>query len=381
VDNWSDFNFGRWQINLCLIFECMIATKNYYSNEIFKKEMSTLFESNFQFIALTSELMNDRDFVTLDYEGTSVVAQNFKGVIKVFLNICSHRFNKIQTEQRGNRPLSCSYHGWTFDVNGFPVGLPQKHKFESLGDKREQLCLKEFHVEICGKFVFFRKEVAGIGLREYLGEFYDTLYDLSKWMGDQVYFGSTPHKTNWKLLVENVTECYHCALVHKDSFLARLGIGNANLEDVVLSGNHSSCHFPRTEVKGEKARKKLMAHLDGREFNHNSFYHIHIFPNLFVASAEGVFFYIGHALPISECETDMRIRYFGPNVEMTENKASLQNIINEESVRLGLTVVSEDQGILENIQKTIHLADKPGIVGDDEIRIKAFHSNYERLMS
>lgn len=361
----------------------MIPTKNYYDPEIFQEEMERLFDAHYQFACFASEVENDRDFVCVEYPGCSVVVQNFRGTIKAFQNVCSHRFNKLQTEDKGNRPLTCSYHGWTYDKTGFPVGLPKRDQFLT-GDverDREMLCLTEYAVEMCGKFVFFRKGDGSVSLREYLGEYYGTLEELSRHYGKQVYFGTTPHKCNWKLLVENVVECYHCALVHKDTFLARLGIGNGGIDDLKFAESHSSCHFPRTEVKGEKIRAKLMSHLDGREFSHNSFYHIHIFPNLFLASAEGTFFYIGHAIPVAPGETAMRIRYFGPNVEMTEKKSTLQDMINEESVALGLSVVGEDKGILENIQKAIQLTDKPGIIGDDEVRIRAFHGHYEAIMA
>jgi phenylpropionate dioxygenase-like ring-hydroxylating dioxygenase large terminal subunit len=65
------------------------------------------------------------------------VLQNFKGEIRAFANICSHRFNRIQTEPRGNRPLMCAYHGWNFDESGFPRGMPRREGFD-LSDR--ELC-------------------------------------------------------------------------------------------------------------------------------------------------------------------------------------------------------------------------------------------------
>src|SRR5690606_29503708 len=98
-------------------------------------------------------------------------------------------------------------------------------------------------------------------------------------------FGHVKHQANWKLLVENVLECYHCASVHPETFITGLGVGRKPISNVEMSAQgHSSSHFPRTPIKREALRKKIISHLDDRGLTHNSFYHIHIFPNLFISS-------------------------------------------------------------------------------------------------
>lgn len=189
----------------------MIPRKNYHRPEVLDQELERMFEPHFQFGALTAELARDRDFVCVDYQGTAVVLQNFKGELRAFANVCSHRFNRIQTEPRGNRPLMCSYHGWNFDETGFPRGMPRREGFPM--DDRERLCLTRYTVETCGGLVFFKKGAGGPSLREYLGEFYDVIAQITGYFGAEIDSGVTPHRANWKLLVENVLECYHCSVV------------------------------------------------------------------------------------------------------------------------------------------------------------------------
>lgn len=357
----------------------MIPRSAYYEPAVLDDELSRLFSGQYQFAALTTELENDRDFVCVDHQGASVVVQNFKGELRAFLNVCTHRFSPLQTEERGNRVLTCRYHGWSFDKTGYPVGMPKRESF-AFDDDREKLCLTRYHVETCGKFVFFRRGGGDETLRDYLGGFYDLLETIGGYFGPEIDYGTTPHAANWKLLVENVLECYHCSVVHPVTFGKTLGIGRAPIADVKVDGPHSSSHFPKTEIKDEKRRQKALAYLDRREFVHSSFFHIYIFPNLFISSAEGVSFYVGHALPTSAAETQLRFRLFGPRLELTRGQKATQDFVDQNSGTLGRAVIEEDRVILEAVQRGVRLADKDGVIGRDEVRIAEFVTAYETLM-
>ncbi|HEX8224744.1 MAG TPA: aromatic ring-hydroxylating dioxygenase subunit alpha [Allosphingosinicella sp.] len=360
----------------------MIPKENYYSDAILEQEIARLFLSGFQFAGLSHELANDRDFVCVDFLGTAVVVQNFKGVIKAFQNVCTHRFNRIQTEDRGNSPLRCRYHGWTFDVAGFPVGLPKRDQFLAAdGSNAQALCLPEYRVESCGSFVFFTQTDNPLTLADYLGDYWRVLEELSRHIGAETHFAHVPHAANWKLLVENVLECYHCAIVHPETFVTGLGVGLKPIEQVEFSGPHSSSHFPRSETKRENLRKKLLAHLEAREFAHDSFYHVHIFPNLFISSTEGTSFYVGHALPVSAGETRLRMRFFESSVPLDASGRKKQDIINQQATQLGARVIDEDRAILENVQRGMRLSTRPGALGADEIRIQRYMERYETLMA
>lgn len=357
----------------------MIPRENYFRPEILTEELGSLFQGQWQFGALAAELAADRDYVCVDYQGTAVVLQNFRGEIRAFANICSHRFNRIQPDLRGNRPLTCSYHGWTFDESGFPRGMPRRDGFAL--DDRERLCLTRFEVESCGNFVFYRRTGSGgPSLRVYLGRFYDVIARIGSYFGAEIDSGMTPHRANWKLLVENVLECYHCAVVHQETFVRTLGIGKAGIEQVEFDGPHSSSHFPRSAIGSEERRKKALAYLDAREFAHDSFFHIYIFPNLFVSSTQGLSFYVGQALPVSATETQLRYRLFEPKLSLTRGQRASQDLINRSGADLGRRVIGEDRDILENVQRGIELSEKPGIIGADEVRIAAYMDVYDRLM-
>ncbi len=358
----------------------MIPKRHYYAPEIFDLEAERLFRTGWHFACLSPEVGNDRDFVCLDYPGNSIVVQNFRGSVKAFQNVCTHRFNKIQTEDRGNRPLMCGYHAWTFDSTGFPAGIPRKAQILSEDTSRESLCLPQYQVETCGKFVFVRLDPAAGSLRDHLGEFYEVLEEISRHIGAETHFGAVGHAANWKLLVENVVECYHCAVAHTETFI-QAGFGKLPLDKVKISGSHSSSHFPRQAGAREAPRRRMFSHLAKREFVHDSFYHIYIFPNLFIASTEGMSFYVGQAIPVAPERSELRLRYYEANVELSAGQRLRQDGITQETNAIGLRLVDEDRRILENVQKGLRLTDKPGLVGQDEVRVRAFMDCYLAQMT
>jgi phenylpropionate dioxygenase-like ring-hydroxylating dioxygenase large terminal subunit len=69
----------------------MLPCENYYRPEILDNELDALFDPFWQFGAVSAELASDRDFVCVDYKGTSAVLQNFRGELRAFANVCSHR--------------------------------------------------------------------------------------------------------------------------------------------------------------------------------------------------------------------------------------------------------------------------------------------------
>lgn len=357
----------------------MIPITDYSDSVVFDRELSALFENGWQFIAMSDELSQDKDFVCIELPGTAIVVQNFGGKLRAFRNVCPHRLNLIQTEDHGNRPLVCRYHGWAFDEAGMTRSLPPRQRFSAGNDSRK-LCLERFHVESCGRFVFFSMEASPPPLSEYLGEFVNVLENLSRAMGSLTDYDTIDHNANWKLLVENVLECYHCGYVHSETFVKGLGIGKKPITDVQISLGHSSAHFPKSPTARDGLKARAVAHLSHRDFAHESFFHVHIFPNLFISSTEGTAFYVGHAVPVSAVKTRLRTRFLAPGVELDGRAQMRQDLMNAQAAILGKKVINEDKAILETVQRGIAAARQAPSLGLDEVRIEAFATTYcERM--
>jgi choline monooxygenase len=360
----------------------MIAKAAFLDEDVLRRESIALFADGFVFAGLTTELANERDFVTVDGAGAAIVVQNFKGELRAFQNVCAHQFAKVQVDVRGNRPLMCRYHGWNYDASGFPFGIPKRSEYELEGVPRECLSLKPYRVETCGIFVFVCALDCPIDLPAFLGSFRDTLEELSRHIGPEYKFAEIPHAANWKLLVENVLDNYHCTTLHPQTFLAD-GFCRTPPEQVVVDGPHSSFHVRRTPTgreEQEALRRRFLSHLAKRSLTHDSYFHIFIFPNLFVASTEGTTFFVGQALPHAAGQTNLRLRYLEP-AGLPARSRGRQDMVNQTYSENGLKIiVEEDLPVLETVQKGLAISDRPGFIGAGETRIRAWRESYARAM-
>lgn len=109
-------------------------------------------------------------FVTTRVGVVPLVAQNIKGRVVAFRNVCTHRFAVIHGEASGCGPLRCPYHGWSFDAEGVPVGLPfNPTDFQLDEEGRRRLALNPASLARCGRLVFVRVATGGPTLEEQMG--------------------------------------------------------------------------------------------------------------------------------------------------------------------------------------------------------------------
>ena len=87
------------------------------------------------FFVCPVDLMAEDDcHVTIDLPELSITLQNFRGTLQGFRNLCAHRQLPMRTAGFGRGPLRCQHHGWTYNADGIPVGIPD-------GDERVDLDL------------------------------------------------------------------------------------------------------------------------------------------------------------------------------------------------------------------------------------------------
>jgi phenylpropionate dioxygenase-like ring-hydroxylating dioxygenase large terminal subunit len=348
---------------------------HYINSEFFDKEISDIFETNWQFACMKSELSERFSYFVVEYGNKSYFVTNTgKDGIRAFKNICSHRANKIFLDDFGKRPIMCLYHNWTYNSEGKPINAFVKDFFES--PEESDLLLEQYEVQIVGEFVFVNIGNSKKTIKEQLGNFHNKLIEISNAIGKKITYDCNLHKANWKLLVENVLECYHCLPVHKNSLVERLGVGLKPYINFDFDNGNSSGHAPIDSEKVSPKRKKILKYMENRLYKHDSFYHLYVFPNLFVSSTEGSSFYIGHALPNAVGETNLRIRYFEGKIDSIEKFREYQDIINEDIINFGNEVLNEDKVIIQNVQKGLSISNKNLYLNEEEFRIKAFHEHY-----
>ena len=186
----------------------------YCDPAVFEREVERLFLRDWLYAGHASELPQPGSYLVYDIAGESViVARDAGGSLRAMVNVCRHRGSRVCSEASGRaRRFVCPYHGWTYGLDGALVrarGMPPD--FDAGAHSLRPLALEEFHGMV---FVSFAEGPASFDpVRREL----DTL--LAPFGLDQTRVAAQrryPVEANWKLVLENFEECYHCAPAHPE---------------------------------------------------------------------------------------------------------------------------------------------------------------------
>ncbi len=193
-----------------------LEARYYTDPEIFRIEQEGLFASAWQFAFHSSELASPGDYHCFDIAGDSLFAvRGSDDKIRIFHNVCQHRAHRL-LEGRGHLRSSivCPYHAWTYELTGALRSGPGLASVP--GIDRSSISLAEVHSEnFCG-FIFVNIDGSAPSMddmfprvRLELEEFLPAWKRLKplEWI-------EVPERCNWKVSVENYSECYHCQLNH-----------------------------------------------------------------------------------------------------------------------------------------------------------------------
>jgi phenylpropionate dioxygenase-like ring-hydroxylating dioxygenase large terminal subunit len=347
----------------------------YYRQDVLAAEIEHVFKPSWLCVGFTQDLQNHQDFVTAQIGPCGIVVQNFNGELKAFRNVCSHRFSRIQCAKSGNRPLTCPYHGWTYDGQGLPVGIP--HNRQSFGFNeadKQALALETYALETVGHFVFVRMAKEGPCLRDFLGNFYDDLHHVSETCPDRFEMTSNDWEANWKLGMDNAGEGYHVPMVHAESFSVIL---STDLE-ITTDAEHSR-YIGKLKERSLKwwgqVAKSIRLESGAKYPQFASFL---IFPNIVAAFSYGSFLTFQTFDPTG---TDsLRINttsWLGKN-----NGRAARDMVVKSLNTFSEQVRDEDRDICKIAQSGLRDAavNRPGLLGALEGRLAHFQKAYNAHM-
>src|SRR5262245_49036962 len=104
----------------------LVDRKIFSDSEIYEAELGQIFARAWQFMAHESQIPNPGDFFqTFMGEDRVIVVRDKSGEPQVLLNTCRHRGNAVCRAEEGHATsFMCTYHGWTYDLQGKLVGVP-----------------------------------------------------------------------------------------------------------------------------------------------------------------------------------------------------------------------------------------------------------------
>ena len=223
-------------------------------------EREAYFARRWLLVGRSSELPGAGDFVTVEAAGENViVVRQADGSVRAMLNVCRHRGARIVLEEQGSCPgmLRCPYHSWSYGLDGELRGAPNMR--ESVGAARAELSLQPVAVREAHGCVWLRLQDDGDGdtdaafdtavtaqLRDRLGS--DEA--IGRWELERLVSGRQIRydvAANWKLVVENFMECYHCASIHPE-LVAAVPEFRGGVASQALEPGHGSAGFSETPI-------------------------------------------------------------------------------------------------------------------------------------
>ncbi|HYF39957.1 MAG TPA: aromatic ring-hydroxylating dioxygenase subunit alpha [Gemmatimonadales bacterium] len=194
----------------------------YLTEQVFCREQEGIFYREWVCGGREAEISEPGSYRALDVAGESVlVLRTREGKLAGYYNVCRHRGSRLVAEGsagafRGS--IRCPYHSWTYSLDGQLRTAPFLEEGEVT---RSELGLFPIGLECWGGFFFLNLTPGEASARG---------YDLASQLG------SVPQRVqrypleelrsahritydvaaNWKVLLENYNECYHCGPVHPE---------------------------------------------------------------------------------------------------------------------------------------------------------------------
>ena len=199
----------------------MTATKTtlparYYTDPaVFARERERFFAEMWVAAAREEDIAKPGDFVVREVAGESViVTRDESGALQAFYNVCRHRGTRICADEKGKFTgrIQCPYHAWTYALDGRLVAAP--HMDDAMGFRCEDYRLGPVAIESWAGFVFVTLAPSPRPLSEQIGAL---ARKFAPWRMDglkRAYRVTYDVKANWKLVIQNYSECLHCPTVH-----------------------------------------------------------------------------------------------------------------------------------------------------------------------
>lgn len=200
-----------------------LAQDYYVANDVFDLDLERVFAANWLLVAAASELPAPGDMLTWSVGRDSVVlTRGDDGAVRAHHNVCRHRGCRLLPDgARSSRVLVCPYHQWTYALDGGLRGAPH------MGSEvdRDRLSLRRAHLRDLGGllFVCFAEDPPSFDDAAAVIEPQLRLHEL-----ERTRVAIRQHYTvraNWKTLVENNRECYHCRANHPEFCLTNYDFG------------------------------------------------------------------------------------------------------------------------------------------------------------
>ena len=339
----------------------------YLDPEVYHLEQERIFRRSWQYAGHASRVAKPGDYFTCHAGDVPIVViRDSRGHVNAFVNVCRHRWTEVVQGSGNRQTLQCPYHAWTYDLDGSLRAAPRSER--EPGFDRSEYGLIPVKVDFWGPLIFVNPDPDAVPLAETLGDLPE-LVASSGLDFNAVRLHSVEQydmEANWKVVVENFLECYHCPVAHP-TFSDLIDVDPDSYR--LLAGEWYSSQLA-------PVRPSALAG-DGRPRPYDphgaigeSHFHL-LWPNFTLNVVPGppnmltlVFLPVGPERTRSVIE-----HFFAPDTD--------ENLI-AEMIEFGNVVGREDQGLVESIQRAV----RSGVIERGRLLLSSEHliQHFQRLV-
>ena len=186
----------------------------YTDAELFELDMAAIWHREWLCVGAECEVAAPGQFITLDIGSSPIIVlRDTEGVVRGFHNSCRHRGSRILDAACGTaKGLVCPYHRWTYRLDG---SLAWAAYMPADFDKGEH-GLRPLHVALLGGTIYVCLAEQPPDFAPYAAAMTDLLAPHALHRAKVAHEERIVVHGNWKLMMENSRECYHCAAEHRE---------------------------------------------------------------------------------------------------------------------------------------------------------------------
>jgi choline monooxygenase len=181
---------------------------------ITEREIAQVFRKSWNYIGPLSQLVEIGDYVTGYAGGVPVAVVRNENGLAGFVNVCRHRRHEVMKGRGNAKSLQCGYHAWTYDLTGGLRRVPRSTSEPNFN--LSDFPLLPIRAEALGPFVFVNLDPDAPSAASLYGPVLDLIAESGVVLDTLVHYSREEWRSNanWKTMLENYLECYHCAVAH-----------------------------------------------------------------------------------------------------------------------------------------------------------------------
>ena len=192
--------------------------QEFYTNEnIFSEEMNRIYFQKFNWLMVdhVTRIPNPGDYFLFNVEKESIIVIRGRDQeVRAFYNVCTHRGSRVCLEDEGSKKLLvCPYHAWSYDTEG---NLKAARYMPDDFDPK-QSGLRPCYIKIYEGLIFLNlTQDQPINFDDFIQPLKPML-DIHKTSKSKIALRKKySTAANFKLVLENFSECYHCVPQHPE---------------------------------------------------------------------------------------------------------------------------------------------------------------------